>query len=142
MDDRESRELFMTLDETNLKKVCGAALNHETSDLYKRSSAWAVLNKACKLVNQSEKPKNDRDLNDSGDSDDIIVKHDSDEEQKDGETASAETALSSAFWELLNPLTQFFENAARQQLQTLVSAYSPETSVPLGQERLLALDLL
>lgn len=115
MDDRESRELFITLDEkNNLAKVCQAALNPD-ADQYQRTTAWSVLNKACKLVSQSEKPKsNDRDLNDSGDSDDIIVKHDSDDENKDTDTGSAETPLSAAFWNLLEPMSDFLKVTAER----------------------------
>ena len=83
-----------------------------------RACAWNVLNKACKLVSMSEKTQksNDRDLNDSDNSDDMIVKHanDSDDEGKE-DTGSAETALSNAFWDLLPHITDFFEQSAKSQ---------------------------
>lgn len=49
MDEKEATELFKALDDTNLRKVCGAALDRE-AQMSQRATAWNVLNKACKLV--------------------------------------------------------------------------------------------
>jgi len=130
MDEKEATELFKALDDTNLRKVCGAALNRE-AEMAQRATAWNVLNKACKLVSQSEKSQksNDRDCNDSDNSDDMIVKHanDSDDENKETDTGSAETALSNAFWDLLPHITDFFESCERTQTEsTLTTQYSPD----------------
>lgn len=95
------------------------------------------------MQTSDKKSKADKDFPmNSSDSDDIIVRHDSDEEENNAE-GSGESPATLAFWSNLPYISKFFEEAEISDgVHRTFAKTDEERFTPFGQERLLGVELV
>jgi len=120
IENRENRDLWGVLvQEENMERIKSYAMDREATP-EQRVQAWNILVKTGRLLKNSmeNKVKADRDFPmNSSDSDDIIVRHDSDEE--DGGEGSGETPATLAFWSNLPGIEAYLELAGQNEAEPI-----------------------